>query len=157
MSSTGTEREYKGARVEAQPTGTAQRASSWKVPPLLALSTPRTHWKPTQKQQGSGGVRDRMAINVSSAEGDLGTDQDMWEQIGEPLTYNGGSVHPLRGTAVVIKTQGQKEKQQTYTEKDRHRDGDETEQPFTPCLTKLRLKGGFGQLQSITFFCLFKK
>lgn len=103
--------------------GTAQRASSWKVPPLLALSTPRTHWKPAQQQRGSAGVRAKMTISVSSAERDLvreqtGTCGRRWES---PSHTNGGSVHPLRGTATVIKTQRQKEKQQKYTERQTQR------------------------------------
>lgn len=66
---------HSGSRREQcwkpSPTGNSPKSKFLKGAPLLALSTPRMHWKPTQQQQGSGGVRDRVTISVSSAEGTL--------------------------------------------------------------------------------------
>lgn len=100
--------------------GTAQRASSWKVPPLLALSTPRTHWKPAQQQRGSGGVRAKMTISVSSAERDLvreqtGTCGRRWES---PSHTNGGSVHPLGNSHGHQNPETERETAKIYRETD---------------------------------------
>ena len=59
-----------------------------------------------------------------------------------PSHTNGGSVHPQGNSYGRQNPEMERETEKIY--RDRHRDGDETEQPFTPCLTKFRLKGGFG-------------
>lgn len=118
---------HSGSRREQgwkpSPTGNSPKSKFLEGAPLLALSTPKMHWKPTQQQQGSGGVRDRVTISVSSAEGDLVMEQTRtcgrrWVS---PSHTNGGSVHPLRGTAMAVKTQRWKEKQKKYIERDRQR------------------------------------